>query len=164
MKQHDWKHHMTIRGGCCCGAVRYEVDGTLRNARCCHCSECRKAFSSASSAYAEVDVDSFSWTLGEHNVTHYRSAKGWGLGFCRMCGSTLCGLYNGTVHGVTLGTVDGDPGVQITMHIFVGSKAPWHDIGGSAPQYAKGPPKANAVNKKGGPARRFTGRAKKAPR
>jgi hypothetical protein len=79
-------------------------------------------------------------------VTHYRSAAGWGgLGFCRVCGSTLCGLYNGTVHGVTLGTVDGDPGVRIAMHIFVGSKAPWHEIGGHAPQYAERPPEPGTI-------------------
>ena len=37
--------------------------------------------------------------------------------------------------GVTLGTVDGDPGVEIERHIFVGSKAPWDHIGGSARQF-----------------------------
>jgi hypothetical protein len=35
--------------------------------------------------------------------------------------------------------VDGDPGVQIEMHIFVGSKAPWDHIGGHAPQYQEFP-------------------------
>lgn len=71
---------MTIRGGCCCGVVRYQVDGSLRNARCCPCAECRKAFSGASSAYAEVDAASFAWTRGERNVTHYSSLQGgaWG--------------------------------------------------------------------------------------
>jgi hypothetical protein len=44
------------------------------------------------------------------------------------------------VHGVTLGSVDGDPGVQIDMHIFVGSRAPWDHIGGNAPQYPEFPP------------------------
>jgi hypothetical protein len=39
------------------------------------------------------------------------------------------------VHGVTLGTVDGDPGVEIGMHIYVASKAPWDHIGGDAPQF-----------------------------
>jgi len=58
-----------------------------------------------------------------------------GLGFCRHCGTTLCGTNRGEVHGVTLGSVDGDPDVQIEMHIFVGSKAPWDHIGGHAPQY-----------------------------
>lgn len=32
------------------------------------------------------------------------------------------------------------PGVQIEMHIFVGSKAPWDHIGGHSPQYLEFPP------------------------
>jgi hypothetical protein len=46
------------------------------------------------------------------------------------------------VHGVTLGSVDGDPGVEIGMHIFVGSKAPWDHLGGDAPRYDAFPPGA----------------------
>jgi hypothetical protein len=57
------------------------------------------------------------------------------MAFCRICGSTLCGIFDSKVHGVTLGTVDGDPGVQIELHTFVGSKAPWDHIGGSAPRF-----------------------------
>jgi hypothetical protein len=49
------------------------------------------------------------------------------------------------VHGVTLGTVDGDPGVEIGMHIYVASKAPWDHIGGDAPQFFAGPTDANAT-------------------
>jgi len=69
----------------------------------------------------------------------FEAAPGWGLQFCGTCGSTLCGTHDGRVHGVTLGCVDGDPGVEIQMHIFVGSKAPWDHIGGSAPQYETHP-------------------------
>jgi hypothetical protein len=47
----------------------------------------------------------------------------------------LCGIVAGSVQGVTLGSVDGDPGVDIAMHIFVGSKASWDHIGGDAPQF-----------------------------
>jgi hypothetical protein len=60
--------------------------------------------------------------------------------FCRTCGTTLCGEYNRDVRGVTLGSVDGDPGVTIEMHLFVDSKAPWDNIGGDAPQYPEFPP------------------------
>lgn len=44
-----------------------------------------------------------------------------------------------TVHGIMLGTVDGDPGVEIAMHIHVASKAAWDHIGGDAPQFMEGP-------------------------
>ena len=125
-----------ITGECFCGSVQYEIDGPLMNARSCHCSRCRKAFSGASSAFAEIgDNSGFRWTAGDDKVHQYESEKGWGLGFCSNCGSTLCGLYQGKVMGVTLGTIDGDPGVEIERHIFVESKAPWDHIGGSAPQF-----------------------------
>jgi len=125
-----------LEGGCFCGSVRYQIDGPLGRASACHCSRCRKAFSGASSAFAEIPAGStFRWVNGEHDVAEYTSANGWGLAFCRSCGSTLCGIFAGKVQGVTLGTVDGDPGVQIGMHTFVGSKAPWDHIGGSAPQF-----------------------------
>jgi len=129
-------------GGCFCGRVRYAIDAPLSGARSCHCSRCRKAFSGAGSAYAEVSPGSFSWISGERDLTRYDSAAGWGLCFCRVCGTTICGTHEGQVHGITLGSVDGDPGLQIGMHIFVGSKASWDHIGGSAPQFEEFPPTA----------------------
>lgn len=130
---------MALTGGCFCGAVRYEISAPLSNARSCHCSRCRKAFSGAGSAYAEVAPNAFVWTQGEDRLVRYESAAGWGLCFCGTCGTTICGVHNGKVHGVTLGSVDGDPGIEISMHIFVGSKAPWDHIGGTAPQFAEHP-------------------------
>lgn len=72
-------------------------------------------------------------------MVRFESQAGWGLGFCGACGSTLCGFHGAQVHGLTLGCVDGDPGVEIGMHIFVGSRAPWDHIGGDAPQFEQGP-------------------------
>jgi hypothetical protein len=127
---------MVLEGGCFCGAVRYEIQGRLGRVSACHCSRCRKAFSGASSVFAEIPTGSrFEWVAGERELTSYASTQGWGLAFCRICGSTLCGTFDGKVRGITLGSVDGDPGVQIEAHTFVGSKAPWDHIGGSAPQF-----------------------------
>ncbi len=131
----------TLEGGCFCGAIRYRATGSLQHARACHCSQCRKAFSGPSSAYAELTPSTrFEWTKGHELLRDYESAQGWGLAFCTQCGSTLCGLHNGNVHGLTLGCIDGDPGVDIEKHIFVDSKAPWDHIGGSAPQFAEHAP------------------------
>ncbi len=119
---------MTVSGECFCGAITYEVSGNLFDARSCHCSRCRKAFSSQASAYALVDPDEFEWLTGEDLLTSYINDVGFGLQFCSVCGSTLCGLFKGVVHGVTLGCVNGDPGVEIGQHKFVGSKAAWEVI------------------------------------
>ena len=116
---------MSITGECFCGAITYKVSGKLRDARSCHCSRCRKAFSSQASAYALVDPTEFSWLAGEDLLTYYIGEQGVGLGFCSKCGSTLCGVVDGNVHGVTLGCVNGDPEIEIGQHIFVGSKATW---------------------------------------
>jgi len=130
---------MSVTGGCFCGAVRYRVDGRLRDARSCHCSRCRKAFSAQASAYALVDADEFAWAGGEELLTSYAGRHGFGLQFCSRCGSTLCGTFDGRVHGVTLGCVDGDPGVEIGMHIFVGSKAAWEVLPEGVNAFEEGP-------------------------
>jgi hypothetical protein len=130
----------TITGGCFCGRVTYEVTRPLRDARSCHCSRCRKAFSAQASAYAEVVPGSFSWRSGAALLTRYAGREGFGLQFCSVCGSTLCGTYNDAVHGVTLGCVDGDPEVEIGMHIYVGSRAAWEVLPQGPMVFEAGPP------------------------
>lgn len=124
-----------LTGSCFCSTVSYELEGSLRNGRACHCSKCRKVFSGASSAYAELAPGSKMRWMGRESLATFESGEGYAIGFCANCGSTLCGLWKGEVHGLTLGCVDGDPGVKIERHIFVGSKAPWDHIGGTAPQF-----------------------------
>ena len=131
---------MTISGECFCGEVTYEVSGKLRDARSCHCSRCRKAFSSQASSYAEVNADEFQWLSGEDLLTSYVGKLGFGLQFCSKCGSTLCGIHKGTVHGVTLGCLNGNPDVEIGQHIFVGSKASWEVIPGGIVTFEEGAP------------------------
>ena len=131
---------MAISGECFCGAITYEVSGILRDARSCHCSRCRKAFGSQASAYALVNAQEFSWLTGEQLLTSYIGAHGYGLQFCSQCGSTLCGVFDGEIHGVTLGCVNGDPKVEIGRHIFVGSKAAWEVIPEGVTTFEEGPP------------------------
>ena len=129
---------MKITGECFCGEVTYQVDGRLRDARSCHCSRCRKAFSSQASAYALVVATEFSWGSGEDLLTSYVGEQGFGLQFCSQCGSTLAGIFNDTIHGVTLGCVNGDPDVEIGRHIYVGSKAKWEIIPEGVLQFSEG--------------------------
>lgn len=129
---------MAISGECFCGAVKYRFEGRLRDARSCHCSRCRKAFSAQASAYALVDAAQFHWVSGEELLTSYVGQHGFGLRFCSVCGSTLCGVFDGQVHGVTLGCVNGDPDIEIGAHIYVGSKARWEVIPEGVRVYQEG--------------------------
>jgi hypothetical protein len=130
---------MAITGECFCGEVAFEISGDLFDARSCHCSRCRKAFSGAGSAYALVQPGTFRWRKGEALLTSYVNKESAGLQFCRVCGSTLCGVFNGEVHGVSLGCLNDDPKVILARHIFVGSKASWDMIGGETPQFDEYP-------------------------
>ena len=131
---------MSVTGSCLCGAVRYEIEGTLTDAGHCHCTMCRKEHGAAFGTYAVVDPDRFHWVSGSDRVTRFESSSGEDRIFCRVCGSTLGGMSNGRVESITLGTVDGDPGVRPRSHIFVGSKARWHEIEDDLPQFEEWPP------------------------
>jgi hypothetical protein len=131
---------MIITGECFCGEVQYQIAGMLRDARSCHCSRCRKAFSAQASAYALIDPRDFRWLSGESSLTNYSTGNGFGLRFCNKCGSTLCGIYNNVIHGVTLGCVNDDPHIVLGRHIYVGSKARWETIPEGVPQYDGGAP------------------------
>jgi hypothetical protein len=87
-----------------------------------------------------VNPDQFEWLTGEDQLTSYVGKEGFGLRFCSKCGSTLCGTFNGVVHGVTLGCVNGDPQIEDMQHIFVGSKAPWERIPDGVVAFETRPP------------------------
>jgi hypothetical protein len=131
---------VTIKGTCLCGSAKYEVKGDLPDAGNCHCSMCRKAHGAAFTTYASVDPDNFSWVTGEDLVSFYEASPGACRMFCSVCGSILGATDNGRVISVTLGTIDGDPGIKPRSNIFVGSKAPWHDITDDLPRFDEWPP------------------------
>jgi hypothetical protein len=133
-----------LRGSCLCGGVRYEIAGLLAGALNCHCSMCRKAHGAAFRTRAAVRVADFRWLAGEGLLTHYESSPGEYRTFCRVCGSNLVTKFDRDKewYGFPLGTLDTDPGVKAKRHVFVGSKAPWHDITDDLPQYEELPPRS----------------------
>ena len=124
-------------GSCLCGGVRYALSGAFTDATNCHCTMCRKMHGAAYATYGEVHRDAFAWTAGEDRVTSFVSSPGVERSFCTTCGSTLKFVFDLEPDRcyVTLGTIDGDPGIRPVSHIFVGSKAPWHEITDALPQY-----------------------------
>ena len=131
---------MAVTGECFCGEVKYRVDGKLRDAKSCHCSRCRKAFSSQASASALVEPKDFTWVSGQSQLTSYVGDHGFGYQFCKVCGSTLCTVFNGEVYQLTLGCVNGGPEIKMGKHIYVGSKASWEVMPGGAVQYNEDAP------------------------
>ena len=130
-----------MRGSCLCGGVRYEIVGPIGAAVYCHCSMCRKAHGSAFRARVSVPKTSFRFVQGEELLTSYRSSADTIRRFCRICGSPIVNSWDPEPdsYGLALGSLEDDPGVRATCHVFVGSKAPWYEIADSLPQYQEFP-------------------------
>ncbi len=100
---------LTVRGGCQCGAVRYEARAVSTDAYYCHCRMCQRAFGHLSGIFCEVDGPSVKWAGGE--PAYYQSSKVARRGFCRECGTPLTfeGVGSDRVH-LTVGSLD-EPGL-----------------------------------------------------
>ena len=128
-------------GKCLCGAVRYAVEGPFRYAGYCHCARCRAGTGSAFNAFAGIERDRLRVTDGEDSIAIFKRNEDSVLSRCQVCGSALFGLVRqGQFYHVRMGTLVDDPGIRSMFHIFVGSKAPWHEITDALPQYAEFPP------------------------
>ena len=130
-----------IRASCLCGDVRFEIRGELSGASHCHCSMCRKAHGAAFGTYAAARAADFRIVSGEDRIVRYRSSAGIVRTFCARCGSTLQWLRESKpeIVDIALGVLDDDPGVRPASHIYVASKAPWHEITDRLPQHATYP-------------------------
>jgi hypothetical protein len=116
------------------------VDGSFGLVVHCHCSMCRKATGAAFRTRAAVATAGFRWLAGESLLSKYESSPGETRTFCRVCGATLPTFFRdhpGQI-GLPLGTLDDDPGVRPSAHVFVDSKAPWFEIADSLPQFSEG--------------------------
>jgi len=117
--------------------VRYEADGEITDFSHCHCSQCRRLHGATYASFAAVAKDSFRYLSGENDVKIYMSSADHDRVFCAECGSNiLVGLKEepDTLY-LCMGTIDGDPTLPPGYHIYVGSKAPWHEINDDLPQY-----------------------------
>jgi len=125
------------KGGCYCGAVKFEITSAINDIIYCHCSECRKLQGTAFATNGVVDSDNFKLISGEAELTAHQLTKTQTRFFCKHCGSPIKS-ENTQVPGkvrVRLGTIDSDLNEKPQAHIFVGSKANWDEICDSTPQY-----------------------------
>ena len=125
-----------LNGSCLCGSVRYTVANEIKHAENCHCTMCRKAHGAAFSTNALVPTGALHIQGTEH-LSSYRSSPNREKLFCSRCGSQLfikrLNAPEGTV--ITLGTLDDDPHVKPSRHVFFASRAPWYEPEAQIPQF-----------------------------
>ncbi|WP_296595811.1 GFA family protein [Phenylobacterium sp.] len=127
-------------GRCLCGDVSWGVAGRLPRVGFCHCSLCRKASGTGSNAVLSVRPEHFVWLSGEDKVRGYALASGWSTSFCGRCGCPAPLLGGEGRWFVPAGSLDGQPDLKVSGHIFVADKPAWAVIGDDSPQFPAWPP------------------------
>jgi hypothetical protein len=126
-------------GKCFCGSVQYAVEGDFEYAFYCHCSNCRRTTGSAFKPVAGISREKVVITEGDASLMIF-GEENRNDTHCRRCGSLLFSVVrNGAYIHIAMGTLVDDPLIRPTIHIFVGSKAPWFTITDSLPQYDEFP-------------------------
>jgi hypothetical protein len=85
---------------------------------------------SAFASGATISAKIFRFVAGEELLKEWQSSPGYHRVFCGRCGSPILKRKAKDPDQLRLrvGTLDGDPGVKISKHTHVRSKAPWVEI------------------------------------
>ena len=117
-------------GRCLCGAVRYEVDGPLRDVVVCHCGECRRwgghvsAMTAARSEHLRFVTDvGLRWIDSPESAVHARR------GFCGECGSSLFwDAPDRDTISIAAGTLDPPTGLKTFKQIYTEDAGDYYEI------------------------------------
>ena len=107
-----------VQGSCQCGAVRFEIEGPLRDVINCHCSICRK-LSGHHWAATSAPISAIRLTE-ERGLAWYQSSSKARRAFCNMCGATLFyEPYGEDRWAIGAGTLDGATGLKTVKNICI---------------------------------------------
>jgi hypothetical protein len=127
---------LPLKGGCACGAVRYEISAMPFLLYACHCTECQRRSGSAFALNMPVATESFRIVKG--TAKSWRNIGGSGA----TTTSWFCGDCGGRIHGerddwpgamsIRAGTLDDTSWLRPLAHFYMRSAQPWETIAGEA--------------------------------
>lgn len=134
---------MRLEGGCYCGKLRYQAEGTPMMKAQCHCRECQYISGGAPNLFMLMPAQGFSYTQGEPKQ-FTRSDLDYAVmrEFCAECGTHLITRRPGLPAVVLkIGTLDepaqfGGP----KLAIFTVDRQDFHTIPEEMPQFERLPP------------------------
>lgn len=132
---------MKHAGSCLCKRITFEIVGEFEDFYLCHCSRCRKDTGSSHASNLFSSTARITWISGEEKVKTYRvEGTHHSKSFCPHCGSALPTLQmDGSLLVVPAGSLDSDPQIPPTGHIYVESRASWDNDLEKIPQYPQQP-------------------------
>jgi hypothetical protein len=126
-------------GGCLCGAVRYRIDGPLRDVVVCHCSRCRRTHGHVA-AYS--DCAAADLTVADDTSLRWYDADERRRGFCSQCGASLFWQRadGAQMISVAAGTLDEPTGLRTVAQIFTATPGDYYESAGEGEHHADGLP------------------------
>ena len=76
-----------LRGGCYCGAIKYEIAGPTFHQTNCHCTICRRTTGGTYVSWFSASKADFRWLSG--TPTRFQSTPHGTRSFCPRCGAQL---------------------------------------------------------------------------
>lgn len=124
-----------MKGGCHCGAIRYEISGSPFDADYCHCRDCQKTTGAPFGAWMDFKKEQISWISGE--PLEYASSENIRRGFCSGCGSSLS--YRSTRYPdyltLSIASLDDPDLVGPNYHIHTQNQVSWLSIDDDCKKY-----------------------------
>ena len=113
------------KGGCFCGAIRYEFSHGEYPVADCHCSMCRRTSGAPYVSWVVVPEPVFTYTRGE--PVKLQSSESGSRFFCGKCGTPVVCISTNhpEIVDVTVGSLDSPENFAPTMTVFEDTRMPW---------------------------------------
>ena len=139
---------LPLRGGCSCGAVRYEIDAVPQAFYLCHCTECQRHTSSAFGMSLRCDPAKVTITGEMKTISRLSESGTRRFGdFCPECGVRIQHRSENDPGRLNIkaGTLDDTSWLVPAGHIWISSKQPYVVIGEDELAYPRQPEDKSAA-------------------
>ncbi len=116
-----------VKGGCLCGAVKFQCEDEFARFYQCHCKQCRQLTGSAYAANLFTEVDNIEWLHGATQIKKFQHpSRDFSKAFCGKCGSALPFVTkSGKALLVPAGSLDDHPSIPVSANIFMSERVSW---------------------------------------
>ena len=134
-----------FKGGCLCGAVKYEVKGEPVRVAQCHCDDCRRATGSAFATNVFVKEEDIVVLQGETKSFQHSADSGSTMTkeFCGNCGSQLFGSGSSApgIKNIKIGSIDDVGDLKPQIEVFTSKSLPYTPPLGFTEKFEQGRPR-----------------------
>jgi hypothetical protein len=125
------------KGGCACGAVRYELRSEPFDTGWCHCRICQRVSGAPAMVFSTVPTGDLVFTQGADRVKTHKSTSFGTRRFCVECGTplTIQVDYQPETIDFPVATLDEPDAVAPGFHIFRASRIAWFETADDLPRH-----------------------------